>query len=157
MMYRADEKFTEKSSCDSNPQNTDLYNKAKEFERKFAKTKATHKTACELLQEYMNLANWNSSTFQSRTQLDAINYTRVKQNYQKFTLRMLVNIGYCLGLDETEMGEVLQAQGLSFCPTNEEQQAYKFLFTAFPDRDVNKCNEFLEAKGFHLLGSQTRK
>ena len=66
-------------------------------------------------------------------------------------------MGFSLGLDESEMEEVLNAQGLSFSPTDEEQQAYKFLFTAFPNRDIDECNEFLEAKGFHKLGSQSRK
>lgn len=157
MMYRSDTIFKEEPACDSNPQNTDLYNKAKEFERRFARSKATHKTACEMLQEYMQLAHWNSSLFMSHTKMDAINYTRVQQNYEKFTLRPLVTMGFSLGLDESEMEEVLNAQGLSFSPTDEEQQAYKFLFTAFPERDIDKCNEFLEAKGFHKLGSQQRK
>ena len=66
-------------------------------------------------------------------------------------------MGYCLGLDEIEMEEVLNAAGLTFNPTDEEQQAYKFLFSAFPERDLDKCNDFLEAKGFHKLGSQSRK
>lgn len=157
MMYRTDTVFKEEPACDSNPQNTELYNKAKEFERRFARSKATHKTACEMLQEYMQMAHWNSSSFQSHTKMDAINYTRVQQNYEKFTLRPLVTMGFSLGLDESEMEEILNAQGLSFNPTDEEQQAYKFLFTAFPERDIEKCNEFLEAKGFHKLGSQQRK
>lgn len=157
MMYRSDTIFKEEPACDSNPQNTELYNKAKEFERRFARSKNTHKTASEMLKEYMAQAHWNSSSFQTHTQMDAINYTRVQQNYQKFTMRPLITIGYCLGLDEIEMEEVLNAAGLTFNPTDEEQQAYKFLFSAFPERDIDKCNEFLEAKGFHKLGSQQRK
>ena len=66
-------------------------------------------------------------------------------------------MGYCLGLDESEMEEVLNAQGLTFNPTDEEQQAYKYIFSAFPDRDIDEVNKFLEAKGFHKLGSQQRK
>ena len=86
-----------------------------------------------------------------------MNYTRVQQNYQKFSLRLLVTMGFSLGLDEIEMEEILKAAGLSFNPTNEEQQAYKFIFTAFPKRDIDECNEFLRACGFQLLGSQPRK
>ena len=110
-----------------------------------------------MLQEYMADAHWNASIFTQKTSLDAINYTRVQQNYSKFTLRPLVTMGYCLGLDETEMEEILNAQGLAFSPTNLTHQAYKFLFTAFPDRNVDACNEFLEAQGVDLLGSQSRK
>lgn len=157
MMYRSDTVFKEEPACDSNPQNTELYNKAIEFERKFARSKKAHKTASEMLKEYMADAHWNASSFQIHTQMDAINYTRVQQNYSKFTMRPLVTMGYCLGLDEIEMEEVLNAAGLTFNPTDEEQQAYKFLFSAFPERDLDKCNDFLEAKGFHKLGSQSRK
>ncbi len=157
MMYRADTVFKEAPACDSNPQNTELYNKAREFERKFARSKAMHKTAYEMLKEHMEREHWNASSFQSHTKMDAINYTRVQQNYTKFTLRPLVTMGFALGLVESEMEEILKAQGLSFNPTDEEQQAYKFLLTAFPERDIEKCNEFLEAKGFHKLGSQQRK
>lgn len=157
LMFRADTGFQREASYDNNPQNTELYNKAKEFERKFTRSKTTHRTACEMLQEYMADAHWNASIFTQKTSLDAINYTRVQQNYSKFTLRPLVTMGYCLGLDETEMEEILNAQGLAFSPTNLTHQAYKFLFTAFPDRNVDACNEFLEAQGVDLLGSQSRK
>lgn len=66
-------------------------------------------------------------------------------------------MGYCLRLDVTEMEEVLHAAGLSFNPTDKESQAYKYIFTAFPKRDINECNDFLDAQGFRLLGSQSRK
>lgn len=110
-----------------------------------------------MLKEYMQDALWNTSIFQTKTQMDAMNYTRVQNDYDKFTLRPLVTMGYCLGLDVAEMEKVLHAAGLSFSPTDEESQAYKFLFTAFPSRDIEECNKFLKANGFHLLGSQPRK
>lgn len=157
LMFRSDTTFQSETSYDSNPQNTELFNKAKEFERKFKRSRATHQTASEMLQKYMADAHWNAAIFTQRTQLDAMNYTRVQQNYQKFSLRLLVTMGFTLGLDEIEMEEILKAAGLSFNPTNEEQQAYKFIFTAFPKRDIDECNEFLRACGFQLLGSQPRK
>ena len=73
----------------------------------------------------MKDAHWNSSTFQLKTELDAMTYSRVQNDYDKFTFRPLVNMGYCLGLDVTEMEEVLHAAGLAFNPTDEESQAYK--------------------------------
>ena len=157
MMFRSDTVFKKASSFESNPQNTELYNKAIEFERQFARSKKHHKTASQMLKEYMQDAHWNTSIFQTKTQLDAMNYTRVQNDYDKFTMRPLVTMGYCLGLDVAEMEEVLNAAGLSFSPMDEEAQAYKFLFTAFPNRDIEECNEFLKAKGLHLLGSQPRK
>ena len=157
LMFRSDTEFIEQSIYDDNPQNTELYNKAAEFDRKFERSKAMHKTASQILNEHMKASHWNSSIFKNKTTLDSINYTRVQQNYQKFTLRPLITMGYCLGLDIDEMEEVLHAAGLSFNPTNAESQAYKFIFSAFPSRDIEECNEFLKAKGFHLLGSQSRK
>ena len=157
MMFRSDTVFKKASTFESNPQNTELYNKAKEFERQFERSKKHHKTASQMLKEYMQDAHWNTAIFQTKTQLDAMNYTRVQNDYDKFTMRPLVTMGYCLGLDVAEMEEVLNAAGLSFSPTDEEAQAYKFLFTAFPSRDIEECNEFLKAKGLHLLGSQPRK
>ena len=157
MMFRSDTVFKKESSYEGNPQNTELYNKAKEFERQFERSKKHHKTASQLLKGYMEDAHWNSSIFQSVTQLDAMTYTRVQKNYDKFTIRPLVTMGYCLGLDVAEMEEVLHAAGLSFNPTDKESQAYKYIFTAFPKRDINECNDFLDAQGFRLLGSQSRK
>lgn len=157
LMFRADTSFQRESAYDNNPQNTELFNKAKEFERRFLRSKATHKTACEILQTYMTAAHWNVSTFVEKTQMDAMNYTRVQHNYDKFTMRPLVTMGYCLGLSEAEMEDVLLAAGLSFNPHDKEHQAYKFLFSAFPSRDINECNEFLENQGVKQLGSQSRK
>ena len=157
MMYRSDTVFKEKASYESNPQNTELYNKAKEFERRFARSKKYHKTASQMLKDYMEDAHWNTSTFQSITQLDAMTYTRVQNDYKKFTMRPLITMGYCLGLDVAEMEEVLSCAGLAFNPTKLEDQAYKYIFTAFPNRDIEECNVFLKSQGVALLGSQARK
>lgn len=156
-MFRSDTVFKEKTSYDSNPQNTELYNKAKEFERNFERSKKHHKSASQLLKDYMKDAHWNSSIFQDKTELEVMTYSRVQNDYNKFTLRPLITMGFCLGLDVAEMEEVLHAAGLAFNPTDEESQAYKFLFTAFPERNITEANEFLAVKGFHLLGSQPRK
>lgn len=56
----------------------------------------------------------------------------VQYNYDKFTMRPLVTMGYCLGLSEAEMEDVLLPQGLSFNPHDKAHQAYKFLFSGFP-------------------------
>lgn len=72
-------------------------------------------------------------------------------------MRPLVTMGYCLGLSEAEREDVLLAAGLSFSPHDKTDQAYKFLFSAFPSGDINECNEFLETQGGTPLGSQSRK
>lgn len=156
MMYRSDTVYNEVVDFETNPQNTDLYNKAREFEIKYEASKATHKTANQILMDHVIQKNWDSQTFQERTRLDAMSFSRLKNNDYKFTLRPLITMGYALGLDTIEMDEVLRAAGLSFNPTDEESQAYRFIFTAFPNRDIEECNEFLKIKGFHLLGSQSR-
>ena len=157
LMFRADTEFTEKTSCESNPQNTDLYNKAKEFERQFERSKKHHKTVSELLKDYFDEANWDPKIFQEITQIDANTYSRVQKGDNNFTIRPLITIGYCLKLNEKEMEEILEAAGLAFNPTNREDQAYRYIFSAFPRRDINEVNDFLKMEGVPLLGSQPRK
>ena len=157
LMYRSDTVFKEKDACDNSPQNADLYNKAEQFKKRYEHTKKTHKTASEILLEYMDHEHWNSTLFKEHTNLDDMTYSRVKNNYEKFTMKPLVTMGYALGLDLSEMEEVLKAAGLAFNPTKMEDQAYKYLFTAFPERDIDECNEFLENIGVQKLGSKQKK
>ena len=156
MMYRSDVEFKEKSSFDANTQNTELFNKAKDFEAKFKRSRSAHKTATEQLWEYIQEAHWNSAIFVSRTGLDAMHFTRVQKPDHKFTLRPLVAMGVGLQLDLNEMEEVLSLAGLSFNPTSLEDQAYKYLFTGMYGKTVDECNEFLEKIGVPILGTQQR-
>ena len=38
-----------------------------------------------------------------------------------------------------------------------EQEAYKYLFTAFYGKGIDECNDFLEAVNVPTLGTQQRK
>lgn len=156
MMYRSDTEFKKTVAYETSPQNTELYNIAREFEEKYKASKATHKTANQLLRGYLELKKWDKGTFLEKTQLDEINHSRLKNDDYKFSFMPLITMGFALGLDTYEMKEVLNAAGLSFNPTDEESQAYRFIFTAFPNRDIEECNNFLRMKGFKLLGSQSR-
>jgi hypothetical protein len=53
LMYRSDTAFKKQTTVDANTQNIELFNKAKDFENKFKRSKSTHKTATELLWEYI--------------------------------------------------------------------------------------------------------
>ena len=156
MMYRSDTVFNEKVDYETNPQNTELYNKGREFEEKYKAARRVSKTSNEMLLEYANNKKWNSKIFQDKTQLDAINYTRLQDPEYKFTFRPLITIGFALGLDTTEMDVVLNAAGLSFKGTDKTIYAYRYIFTAFPDRDIEECNEFLIEQGVKPLGSVSR-
>lgn len=156
MMYRSDTSFTERVAFDANTQNAELFNKAKEFERKYRRSKTSHKTANEQLWEYIQGEHWNSVTFTQHTGLDAMHYTRVQKPDHKFTLRPLVAIGVGLKLDLCEMEEVLSLAGLSFNPTDHEAQAYKFLFTGMHGKTIEECNDFLAEVKATPLGTQQR-
>ena len=61
-----------------------------------------------------------------------------------------------LSLDLAEMEEVLRLGGMAFQDGNREQEAYKYLFTAFYGKEIDECNAFLKEVGVTLLGTQQR-
>lgn len=71
-------------------------------------------------------------------------------------MRPLVAMGVGLGLDLSEMEEVLRLGGMAFMPGDTEQEAYKYLFTAFYQQGIDVCNAFLSEIGVTLLGTQQR-
>lgn len=157
MMFRADTQYTKEASVDANTQNTEIYNKAKDFEKQFQRAKAVHKTATELLWSYMHEEHWTLYKFQDRTNLDAMTYTRIQKPDYKFTIRPLVAMGVGLRLDLHAMEEVLTLAGLAFKEGDHEQQAYKYLFTGLYGKSIDDCNEFLRQVGVRELGSHERK
>lgn len=156
MMYRSDTDFREETSFDANTQNTELYNKAKDFERTFQTSNVVHSTANEQLWKYMQAQKWNSTIFVYRTNLDPMTYTRVQDPHHKFKLPTLVAIGIGLKLDLSSMEEVLKLAGLSFRVDDRNQQAYKYLFTAFYGRSIDECNDFLRSINVPILGTKER-
>lgn len=156
MMYRADTVFKEETSFESNTQNTEIYNKAKDFEKQFKRSKAIHRTAPQLLWSYMEAEGWNTTIFEYRTNLDAMNYTRVQKPDYKFSIRPLVAMGVGLKLDLSEMEEILTLAGLSFREGDREQQAYKYLFTGMYGCSIDECNEFLTKVHVPILGTKQR-
>ena len=85
-----------------------------------------------------------------------MNYSRVQGGTHKFSLRPLVAMGVGLSLDLSEMEEVLRLGGMAFQDGNREQEAYKYLFTAFYGKDIDECNAFLKEVDVTLLGTQQR-
>lgn len=157
LLYRNDLDYEKKATLDANTQNTELFNKAKDFEKKLKRSRETHKTAPQWLWERMQEEHWNSYIFQNNTNLDAMNYSRVQKPEYKFKMGALVSMGVGLKLTPTEMDEVLSLAGLSFDPNDKEQQAYAYLFSGCSGRDIDECNEFLREVGVTELGSQQRK
>lgn len=156
LLYRHDAEFQKEAVFDANTQNTELFNKAKDFENKLKRSQSTHKTSTKWLWERMQEEHWNSSTFQENTKLDAINYTRVQKPEHKFKMGALVAMGVGLRLTPTEMDEILSLTGLAFDPNDKEQQAYAYLFSGYAGRSIDDCNEFLREIDVTELGSQQR-
>ena len=105
----------------------------------------------------MEEENWYEYTFEERTKLDKMHYSRVQGGTHKFTMRPLVAMGVGLSLDLSEMEEVLRLGGMAFQDGDREQEAYKYLFTAFYGKGIDECNDFLEAVNVPTLGTQQRK
>lgn len=156
IMYRSDSVFREESSFESNTQNTELFNKAKDFEKKLQRVQAKVLTPAAWMKQRMEEEHWHEYTFEEKTKLDKMNYSRVQGGTHKFSLRPLVAMGVGLSLDLSEMEEVLHLGGMAFQDGNREQEAYKYLFTAFYGKDIDECNAFLKEVYVTLLGTQQR-
>ena len=156
LLYRHDLEFESRATLEANTQNMELFNKAKDFEKKLKRSRETHKTAPQWLWERMQEEHWNSSIFQNNTNLDAMSYSRVQKSEYKFKMGALVSMGVGLHLTPSEMDEVLSLAGLTFDPNDKEQQAYSYLFSGYSGRDIDECNTFLREIGVTELGSQQR-
>lgn len=156
IMYRSDSVFREESSFESNTQNTELFNKAKDFEKKLQRVQAKVLTPAAWMKQRMEEEHWHEYTFEEKTKLDKMNYSRVQGGTHKFSLRPLVAMGVGLSLDLSEMEEVLHLGGMAFQDGNREQEAYKYLFTAFYGKDIDECNAFIKEVDVTLLGTQQR-
>lgn len=157
IMYRSDSIFREETSFDANTQNTELFNKAKDFEKKLQRIQEKTITPAMWMKQRMDEERWHEYTFEDKTRLDKMNYSRVQSGNHKFSMRPLVAMGVGLGLDLHEMEEVLRLGGMAFQDGNHEQEAYRYLFTAFYQQGIEKSNEFLKLVGVEPLGSKQRK
>ena len=156
IMYRSDSVFREESTFEANTQNTELFNKSKDFEKKLKRSQATAVTPAMWMKQRMDDEHWYETTFETKTKLDKMNFSRVQGGTHKFTMRPLVAMGVGLSLDLSEMEEVLSLGGMTFIKGDREHEAYKYLFTAFYGKDIDECNEFLQAVNVPLLGTQQR-
>lgn len=156
MMFRSDSVFNTETTYEANTQNTELFNKAKDFEKKLKRAKSIAITPAAWMKKRMADEHWYESTFEEKTGLDKMNYSRIQGETHKFTMRPLVAMGVGLGLDLSEMEEVLRLGGMAFTPGDTEQEAYKYLFTAFYQQEIDVCNAFLSEIGVTLLGTQQR-
>lgn len=156
MMFRSDSVFNTESAYDANTQNTELFNKAKDFEKKLKRAQAAAITPAAWMKKRMAEENWYEYTFESKTGLDKMNFSRVQGETHKFSMRPLVAMGVGLGLDLKEMEEVLRLGGMAFVDGDKEQEAYKYLFTGFYQRDIETCNAFLTEVGVTPLGTRQR-
>ena len=100
--------------------------------------------------------HWYESTFEEKTGLDKMNYSRVQKETHRFTMLPLLAMGVGLSLDCTEMTEVLNLGGMTFIPGNRDHEAYKYLFTAMYGKGIDECNAFLEEVGVETLGTKQR-
>ena len=157
VMFRSDADFEKQNGFESNPQNTEMFNAAKAFEREFQQAKEESRTANEVLWGRMVKAQWDQSIFEHKTELDEVHYRRVQDKNHKFGMRPLVAMGVGLELTLAKMTEVLGLAGYTFSPTNREHAAFQYLFSAFYGKPIAVCNTFLESVGIKKLGTTQRK
>lgn len=158
LLFRSDTVFTETKTFEDTPQNTELFNKAQEFDLDFKESLEEHSTANELLWRKMRKAHWNSEIFEEKTGLEEINYRRIQNNSHRFKMRQLIAMGIGLELQYDTMLEILERAGYTFSPVEREHRAYRFLFLSYRGHSIKECNALLELIGdVPLLGTQHRK
>lgn len=154
MMFRSDSVFKETPSFDNNTQNTELFNKGKDFEKMLRREQATAQTPAQWMKERMQEEHWYEDTFRRKTHLDKMNYSRVQSGTHKFSMRPLIAMGVGLSLNLQEMKDVLALGGMTFIPGDREHCAYAYLFIGYYGRGINDCNEFLQSQGLEKLGTK---
>lgn len=154
LLYRSDIQFTTKNKFESNTQNTELFNKARQFENQFKRSQDIGTTANAVLWSHMQSQKWNTSIFQDKTLLNPMAYSRVQNPTHPFKMPQLIAMGVGLALPLTEMNTILSLAGMAFSVTDKAQQAYQFLFTGLSGCTIYECNDFLESVGVATLGSK---
>lgn len=157
MMFRSDSVFKKEPSFESNPQNTELYNKAADYRKKLKRAQSKAITPAEWMKQRMNEEHWYETTFEDKTGLDKMNFSRVQSGTHKFTKKPLIAMGVGLGLALDEIEEVLKHGGMGFIEDDPTDEAYKYLFTGLYGKTIDECNAFLEVVGVETLGSKQRK
>lgn len=80
IMFRSDSVFREEPSFDATTQNTELFNKAKDFERKLQRAQEKSITPAAWMKQRMEEAHWQEYTFERKTGLDKMNFSRVQKD-----------------------------------------------------------------------------
>lgn len=164
-MFRSDAEYKRLPSYDSNTQNMDEYNKALakaledasfEFQTQLKRNRLVNETTSQRMCKYMDEAHWNTSTFQSKTLLAPMDYTRVYQNHKfRVPSYTAMAVGLELTLHETE--EALKLSGLGYDNTDITDCAYMFILSAFHGCPIDECNTVLEKLKVKPLGTKSQK
>lgn len=163
MMFRIDTDYKEVSSYDNTVQNAEMYNKAKELEKRqaefeadFALSSAINKTAAQKLREIIDLKHWNSSIFQDKTHLDKMFFSRLKKDDYPITLEPIIAI--CAGLDLPlpHATDILSSARYVLKPTDKTHCAYQYILSAMRGESIDSKNAFLEKNNIKPLGSKSR-
>lgn len=160
VMFQKRQTYEEKYSFRNTPHNAELFDRLQAYERQFSsihdRNVATAKTANEMMFQYMQNAKWNTSIFQEKTLLSAMDYTRIQNKDYKFKLPAYVAMAVGLNITLQEFQEILQQAGLNLKRGDIQHDAYAFLLTIMNGVSIDECNEFLESIGVETLGTHER-
>ena len=90
---------------------------------------------------------------QSKLSTKTIQRLRTSNDYN-VTLRTVVAICIGMHLHPVLSQHLIEAAGLTFKYTSEEQMTYHFLVTAYYTHSIDECNELLQAQGYRILSNQ---
>lgn len=163
MMYRTDTEYIRLSTYDSTTQNMEMFNKAKalenvatEFEAEYNRAKIVTQTTTQIMWSYIQAAKWNTSIFQDKTLLGAMDYSRIQKPEHIFKIEAYTAMAVGLKLSLNETNSALQLSGMVYSPTIREHSAYIYILTTFHGCSIHECNEVLQALKVPTLGSHSR-
>jgi hypothetical protein len=135
----------------------ELRRKQEQFESDYETHRALTPTFWERAHEIMEAKHWNTTIFCEKTGLEAIVYSRIKNNPDSNPkIRTVISICAGLDLDINMTDELLGLAGHRLSISREDQ-ALAFAITGFRGKPIEERSAFLESLDFAPLGSIQRK
>lgn len=148
-MLRSDREYKKQPTFDSHdPQNIEVYNRAREirtkFDEQYSRFQLVAETTTQRMRKYMEHAKWNVTIFQEKTLLNPLDYYRVQKGEHKFQVPSYTAMAVGLGLTLEETQAALRLSALDFDKNIKAENAYVFVMSNFPGCTMDEFNTHLQ-------------
>ena len=160
VMFHGDQHYEAKKIFRDTPQNLAVMDQISQLKAQFLnihnRQASRARTTNEVLWEYMQDAHWNTSTFQSKTLLSPMDFTRIQKKDHTFKLPAYMAMAVGLGLALTEFQDAIRLSGMCLVRGDTLHDAYSFILSTMQGCDIDYCNDFLLSVGLQILGTHER-